>query len=122
VASIPLIAIVEDDGPLRAALVGLVRSIGYESRAFASAEDFLGYGNPDQFACIVSDIQLPGMSGLDLRQHLVSRQCLQPVILITARSDAILDQQAMTSGAVCLLRKPFPAQKLIDCIEKALKP
>jgi FixJ family two-component response regulator len=100
--------------------VGLIRSLGYASRDFACAEDFLRWGDPDQFACIITDIQLPGMSGIELKWHLVKHQCLRPVIMITARADPELDRQVIASGASCFLRKPFQTQTLIDCIDKAL--
>ena len=119
-ASIPLISVIEDDESLRSALVRLVRLLGYESRDFTSAEDFLNWGDPQQFACIITDIQMPGMSGIELKRHLVNQRCLRPVIMITARADPALDRQAIASGAACFLRKPFQAETLIDCIEKAL--
>jgi FixJ family two-component response regulator len=116
-----LISIIDDDESLRIAVVALVRSAGYEARAFASAEEFLGCGIVQSFACIVTDIQMPGMSGIELKQHLAACQCAVPVIMITARNDPGLEERALASGAACFLRKPFEAAPLIDCLESVLK-
>jgi FixJ family two-component response regulator len=117
----PLIAIVDDDDSMPSAVVALIRSAGYEARSFASAEEFLGCGAVESFACIITDIQMPGMSGIELKQHLLTTQCPVPVIMITARHDADLEGRALASGAVCFLRKPFEADALIHCLEDALK-
>jgi FixJ family two-component response regulator len=114
----PRITIIDDDDSLRVALVGLVRSLGYEAREFASAEDFLAA--PSQCDCIVTDIQMPGLSGIDLKNELSRKGDATPVIMITARGDAGLEQRARASGASCFLRKPFEASDLISCIEAAL--
>jgi FixJ family two-component response regulator len=102
----PLISIVDDDS-MRGAVVALVRSAGYDAHGFASAEEFLGSGTVESFACIITDIQMPGMSGIDLKEHLVASQYLVPVIMITARHDPGLEQEAIASGAACFLRKPL---------------
>jgi FixJ family two-component response regulator len=107
---------------MRSAIVALVRSAGYEAQGFASAEDFLGSGTVESFACIITDIQMPGMSGIELKEHLTACQCPVPVIMITARHDLGLEQRAMASGAACFLRKPFEADALIRCLEGALNP
>jgi FixJ family two-component response regulator len=117
-----LIAIVDDDESMRRALVALVRSAGYEGHGFASAVEFLASGTVSSFACIVTDIQMPGMSGIELKQHLTASQMSMPVIMITARHDLGLEDAANASGAACFLRKPFEADTLIRCIEDALKP
>jgi FixJ family two-component response regulator len=101
--------------------MALMRSEGYEARSFASAEEFLGSGEVASFACIITDIQMPGMSGIELKQHLSTIQCPVPVIMITARHDADLEGRALASGAVCFLRKPFDADALIHCLGNALK-
>jgi FixJ family two-component response regulator len=102
--------------------MALVRSVGYNAHGFASAEEFLGCGTLKDFACIITDIQMPGMSGIELKQHLTASQCLVPVIMITARNDPGLEEKASASGAACFLRKPFDADALISCLESALKP
>lgn len=117
-AADPLVSIIDDDDSLRTALVGLIRSFGYESAGFASAEEFLAAAPaPD---CIVTDIHMGGLSGIDLKDELVRRGDVTPVIMITARADAGLEQRARASGAACFLRKPFEAGELIRCIEGAL--
>lgn len=115
-----LISIIDDDESLRTALVGLVRSLGYRARGFACAEDFLNADEAMQSAAIVTDIQMPGISGLDLRRRLAADGRDAPVIMITARPDLGLEERAFSSGAFCFLRKPFSADALIACIERAL--
>lgn len=114
------VAIIDDDESLRLALVGLVRSLGMEARGYASAEAFLESGDAKRFAAIITDIQMAGMSGIELKQHLAGRQCKLPVIMITARPDPSLEEKAMTAGAVAFLRKPFEASVLIGLMEKTL--
>ena len=113
----PLIAIVEDDDSLRPALVGLVRSMGYDGEGFASAEAFLAGDASTRANCLVSDYQLPGISGLDLAAKL--RQAL-PFILVTARTEKTVDERAKAQGVLCLLRKPFEADDLANCLRRAL--
>jgi FixJ family two-component response regulator len=114
------IAIIDDDQSLRTALARLLRSLGYAVKAFASAEEFLGAGAAGDFVCIITDIQMPGMSGIELMRHLSAVQCQVPVIMITARPEASIEEEALASGAVCLLRKPFAAAALSECLAKAL--
>ena len=116
----PLIAIVEDDDSLRPALVGLVRSLGYAGEGFGSAEAFLDAGAQHRAACLVTDLQLPGKSGLELKEGLAAAGCTLPVIMITARAEAVIEAKALACGALCLLRKPFDADALIAAIERAL--
>jgi FixJ family two-component response regulator len=116
-----LIAVVDDDDSLRSALVSLVRSLDYEAHGFGSAEEFLKAGEPHRFSCIISDIQMPGMSGIDLKRHLTAQDVPTPVIMISARPEPGLKERAMASGAVSFLRKPFDVNALIDCIERALR-
>jgi FixJ family two-component response regulator len=115
-----LISIVDDDASMRDALVGLLRSLGYDARGFASAEDFLASDEIERFSCAITDIQMPGMSGFELKRRLDERHADLPVIMITARSEPGLQEQAKFSGASCFLRKPFETEALIDCLEKAL--
>lgn len=116
----PLIAIIEDDDSLRPALIGLVRSLGYDAEGFTSAEAFLGAGAQHRAACLVTDLQLPGVGGLELKAMLTATGCSLPAIVITARSEGALDARALACGALCLLRKPFEADALIAAIERAL--
>jgi FixJ family two-component response regulator len=118
----PLISIIDDDGSLRRALVRLVKSLGYDARGFDSAEAFAESGAMSSSACVITDIQMPGMSGIELKQLLLRRRCPVPVIMITARHEAGLEEKAHAAGAACYLRKPFAATALIQCLERALKP
>jgi len=117
----PFISIIDDDESMLSAIVGLVSSASYRVLGFSSAEEFLQYGMIQSFVCIITDIQMPGMSGIELKQHLAARQCQVPVIMITARHDRGLEERALASGAACFLRKPFEADDLIGCIERTLK-
>jgi FixJ family two-component response regulator len=120
VALEPLISIIDDDISLRTALVGLVRSLGYRAASFASAEEFLGAADAKASDCIVTDIQMPGLSGIELKARLAADGSTAPVIMITARTEPDLWARASASGAVCVLQKPFAAEALIACLEKAL--
>ena len=113
------ISIVEDDDSLREALVGVLRSVGYKARGFACAETFLGVQD-GQCGCIITDIKMPGLSGIEMTERLRAMGYATPVIMITARADAALERQAYATGAVCLLRKPFETDALLDCLERAL--
>ncbi len=115
-----LISIIDDDVSLRVALTGLVRSLGYRASAFASAEEFLAAGAASESACIVSDIQMPGLSGIELKERLTRSGCAAPMIMIKARTEAGLHEKAMASGALCVLKKPFAAEDLIACLDRAL--
>lgn len=119
-AAEPLISIVEDDESLRQAVVGLVRSLGYRVAAYANAEDFLAAGAGRASDCVITDIQMPGMSGIDLKLRLVAEGVTTPVIMVTARAEPALHEKAMASGAYCLLRKPFTAEALIERLDQAL--
>ena len=115
-----LISIVDDDDAMREALVGLVRSLGYEVRDFASAEDFLTCKELGTFACAITDIQMPGMDGFELKRELGNHHDSLPVIMITARAEPGIEEKAMSSGATCFLRKPFEAETLAGCLERVL--
>lgn len=114
------ISIVDDDPSLCSAVSGLLRSFGYEARGFESAEAFLAWEGAGGCDCIITDIHMPGMSGIDLKQTLVARELTVPVIMITGRSDPTIEARALSSGAVCLLKKPFQADDLMACITKAI--
>jgi FixJ family two-component response regulator len=121
VSRAPLIAVIDDDEPFRAALVDSLCSLEYGVRGFASAEEFVA-GDPEVSCdCVITDIHMPGMSGLDLKRLLTARGSRVPVIMITARAEPGLEAKAAASGAVCLLRKPFESIALIACLERALK-
>jgi FixJ family two-component response regulator len=115
-----LIAVVDDDESFRTALVGLLSSLGHAVRGFASADEFVAGGGDKSCDCIIADIHMPGMSGLELGRLLAARGCKPPVIMITARSEPGLEARALASGAVCLLRKPFALNALLACLESML--
>ena len=115
------IAVVDDDQSFRIALVESLSSLGYRADGYAGAEDYIGGIGTKSFHCIVTDIHMPGMSGLELMKYLASRGSIIPVVLITARPDRNLEAKAAAVGAACLLRKPFEISHLIECIEGAVK-
>lgn len=114
----PFITIIDDDESLRTALVGLVRSLGYEAGGFGTADAFLAARPLTD--CIVTDIHMPGLSGIDLQRELTRLGDATPVIMITARTEPGLEQRARESGALCVLKKPFEAAALADCLQTAL--
>ena len=114
------IAIVDDDEALRGALHGLLREVGFPARAFASAEEFLDSGQQHVAACLIADIGMPGMSGLDLQAKLNADRITIPTIFITAHGDERLRLQALRSGAVEFLLKPFDDEVLLESVRAAL--
>ena len=115
-----LIAIVDDDDSVRGTLQELLRSAGFSSRAFESAEAFLGSGHQQEAACLITDIRMPGMSGLELQAKLNAERCRIPTIFITAHGDEEMRFQALREGAVEFLPKPFDDEVLIETIRAAL--
>jgi len=120
-ADAPVISIVDDDESVRVAINRLVRSLGFIGHTFASAEEFLRSPHLGACACVIADIQMPGMSGIELQSVMLSRGDKTPVLFITAFPDARVEAQVMEAGAVCLLSKPFEGMHLIECIETALR-
>ena len=116
-----MVAIVEDDESYRAAVQRLLKSAGLPVRSFASAEDFLKSGQQQETGCLIADIQMPGMSGLDLQAKLNAEHCPIPIIFITAHGDEEMRLQAMRAGAVKFLAKPFDGAILLDSVRVALK-
>jgi FixJ family two-component response regulator len=116
----PLVAIIDDDEALCLSLVDLMRSIGYRAEPHASAEAFLTSSNLFGLDCIVADVHMPGMGGLDLVRKLHEQGIMTPVIFITALPDKQLDEEAISVGAQSLLRKPFEIEALLDCLERSL--
>src|SRR3979409_1343855 len=108
-----LVAIVDDDDSMRGALHGLLRAVGLPAIAFASAEEFLNSGQQHQTACLIADIRMPGMSGLDLQAKLNAERCRIPTIFITAHGDTKMRMQALRAGAVEFMAKPFHNQTLL---------
>src|SRR5580692_10733989 len=106
---------------MREALSRLFRSIGMRAQIFASAQDFLIFKRPDAPACLVLDVRLPGLSGLDLQRELAAADFVIPIIFITGHGDIPMSVQAMKAGAVEFLTKPFRDQVLLDAISVAIK-
>jgi FixJ family two-component response regulator len=115
-----LVAVIDDDEAFRTALVELLCLLGYVAKGFASAEEFIAMEGGTSCDCVITDIHMPGMSGFDLKQLLASRDAKLPVIMITARAEPGLEARAIASNAVCLLRKPFESNALIECLDRAL--
>ena len=116
--TIPLIGVVDDDAALCSSLVDLMRAAGYRAESFISAETLLTCVDLLSFNCIIADVHMPGMGGLDLIRELHERGITIPIILITAIPDKHLDEEAVSRGALCLLRKPFEANSLLDWVER----
>ena len=116
-----MVAVVDDDDMMRAALVGLLKSAGLHAQAFASADEFLKSGHQHDTACLITDIRMPGMSGLELQAKLNADHCKIPTIFITAHGDAKMRMQAMRAGAVEFLAKPFDDEALLESVRAALE-
>ena len=115
-----MISVIDDDASVRAATNNLLSSHGYLIQTFVSADDFLQSTRLAESSCVVADVQMPGMSGLDLLTHMRARGYSVPFIFITAFPDESVRAQALKAGAICFLAKPFAGPVLIDCIETAL--
>jgi FixJ family two-component response regulator len=116
-----MVAIVDDDDLMRSALQGLLKSAGLPAQAFASAEEFLKSGQQDQVGCLVADIRMPGMSGLELQAKLNADHRRIPTIFITAHGDEKMRMQALRAGAVEFLAKPFDDVALLESVRAALE-
>jgi FixJ family two-component response regulator len=119
-STLSVISIIDDDVSVRGATNNLLSSHGYLVRTFASAVDFLQSAHLDDSSCVIADVQMPVMSGLDLLTHMRIRGNDVPFIFITAFPEESLRTRAMKAGAICFLAKPFSGPVLIDCIETAL--
>ena len=116
-----LVAIVDDDHSMRGALQGLLKAVGVPSQVFASAEEFLKSGKQHQAGCLITDIRMPGISGLELQARLNAEHCRIPTIFITAHGDAQMRMRALRAGAVEFLAKPFDDEALLETIRAALE-
>jgi FixJ family two-component response regulator len=116
-----VVAIVDDDDSVRIALEGLLKSAGLPTRAFESAEEFINSGQQRQTSCLIADIRMPGMSGLELQAKLNSEDCRIPIVFITAHGDAKMRMQALRAGAVEFLAKPFNDEALLESVRAALE-
>jgi FixJ family two-component response regulator len=116
-----LVAILDDDDSMRTALQGLLKAVGLPAQAFASAEEFLKSGQQYKTACLIADIRMPGMSGLELQAQLNAEHCRIPTIFITAHGDTKMRMQALRAGAVEFLSKPFDDEVLLESVRAALE-
>ena len=113
--------IVDDDQAVREALTDLMDSVGHNTSSYANANDFLADYSTERLGCLVSDIRMPGMSGLELQQELNRREAILPIILITGHGDVPMAVQAMRDGALDFIQKPFRDQELLDLVNGALQ-
>ena len=119
--NIPAISIIDDDELVRDAIKGLVRSLGYAAVAHASAEDYLRSNEHGTSSCLITDIQMPGMSGADLQAQLIAERNFTPIIFITAFDNENIRARVLKAGAFGYLKKPFDDRALVRCLEEALK-
>ena len=118
----PVVAVVDDDISVRESLQSLIRSVGLEVRLSASAEEFLDVVHPRTADCLILDVRLPGMSGIELHRHLKAQRCEVPVIFITAHaSDDRARSEAASDWTVAYLTKPFSEDEFLDAVNAALK-
>ncbi len=112
--------VVDDDKAVRDSLALLLKSIGLQAKLFESAQDFLDEYSPDWMGCIILDIRMPGMSGLELQKKLIELQCAMPITFVTGHGDVPMAVEAMQDGAFDFIQKPFRDQELLDRINRAL--
>lgn len=117
-----IISVIDDDENVRIAIEGLIKSLGFESRGFASAQQYLESGLIAATACLITDVQMAGLNGLDLYARLVAEGGAPPVIFITAFPDKRIEARALALQAVGFLSKPFDPQVLVQCIHRAITP
>ena len=116
-----MVVIVDDDESVRSALQGLMKAVGLPAQAFASAEEFLDSGEQQEAGCLIADIRMPGMSGLELQARLNADHCRIPIIFITAHGDEKMRMQALRAGAVEFVAKPFDDEALVASVRAALE-
>jgi FixJ family two-component response regulator len=121
VSDAPLIAIVDDDDALRNSLDDLIRSIGFRTLGLPSAEAFLSSREARDAGCLILDVRMPGMSGLDLQHQIVAAKWQIPIIFVTSHADDVARTRALEAGAVAFLYKPFHEEELLNAIDVALK-
>ena len=115
-----LIAIVDDDESIREAIQSLLRSVGFRAKTFASGEQFLQSDQIENTACLILDVRMPGMSGLELQRRLMATQCRIPIVFVTAHGEEEARSRALQEGAVDFLLKPFSEEALLNAIQAAL--
>jgi len=116
-----MISIIDDDEAVRAATENLVRSLGFRATTFASAEEFLESPEFQETSCVITDVQMPGMTGVELQSHLRERGLNVPMIFITAFPEERVRRRVNDAGAIGFLSKPFEGCAMIECLEQALR-
>ncbi len=119
-AAVPTVFVIDDDALVRAAIQGMLKSVGLRSETFGTPQEFLGSKRPDCPSCLVLDVRLPGVNGLDFQRELADAGIRIPIIFITGHGDIPMTVKAMKSGAVEFLTKPFRDQDLLDAVHQAL--
>ena len=120
-SSVPVISIIDDDASVRAATDNLLRSLGYTVYTFVSAEEFLRSAHFNDTSCVIADVQMPAMSGIDLQARLLTQGHRVPFIFITAFPEKAIRARALKAGAICFLTKPFDRRTLIKNLDTALR-
>jgi len=120
VSETALISIVDDDESMREAIQSLLRSVGFRAKTFASGEQFLQSEQIEHTACLILDVRMPGMSGLELQRRLMATQCRIPIVFVTAHGEEEALSRALQEGAVDFLLKPFSEEALLNAIQVAL--
>lgn len=117
----PLVAVVDDDESMREALRSLLKSVGFRTAVFASAEDFLNSGERDELDCLILDVRMPQMNGLELQQKLVAEASRLPIVFISAHSERGEKERAIAAGAIDFLSKPFSENALLEAVGAAIE-
>jgi FixJ family two-component response regulator len=115
-----IISIIDDDASLRTATLRLLKAMGFAAQAFASAQEFLESPRLSDTSCVIADVEMPGMSGVKLQEHLIAHGHTMRMIFITAFPEERIREQAMKAGAIAFLIKPFDESRLLECIKQAL--
>jgi FixJ family two-component response regulator len=116
-----MISIIDDDRSVREAVESLIRSLGYQAVTFTSAEEYLGSDRIDESECVITDIQMPGMTGLDLQDRLIADGYRRPIIFMSALAAEDVGPNALRTTASRFLKKPFSGERFIDCLDRALR-
>jgi FixJ family two-component response regulator len=116
-----MISVIDDDRSVREAVESLIRSLGYQAVTFTSAEEYLGSDRINDSECVITDIQMPGMTGLDLQDRLIADGYRRPIIFMSALAAEDVGANAVRTSASCFLKKPFSGERLIDCLDWALR-
>jgi FixJ family two-component response regulator len=121
VEEVPIISIVDDDASMRTATTRLIRSLGFSVHAFVSALEFISSPRLRETSCLIADVEMPGMSGVELQEYLIARGHKMPMIFITAFPEDRIRERVMKAGAIDYLSKPFGEPRLLECVERALQ-